>query len=319
MQKQKLSRRAALARAGILTAMALTCPGIQAAQSAASNPKPNRPFRFCLNMATIRGQKLGLIKEAEVAARAGYDGIEPWVSAIEEYAKSGGSLKEARQRLDDLGLVVECAIGFPEWIVDDDGRRAKGLERMKREMELVAQIGGKRIAAPPSGATNTPGLDLSKAAERYRAILDLGGQTGVMPLVELWGFSKNLHLLGECAFVAIESGHPQAGILADVFHIYKGGSDFNGLKLLSGQALPIFHLNDYPADPPRDQINDGFRVLPGDGVAPLPEILRILSSTSGSKVLSLELFNRKYWEQDPLEVAKTGLAKMKAAVEMALG
>ena len=28
--------------------------------------------------------------------------------------------------------------------------------------------------------------------------------------------------------------------------------------------------------------------------------------------LSLELFNRDYWKQDPLEVAKTGLAKLKA-------
>ena len=31
-------------------------------------------------------------------------------------------------------------------------------------------------------------------------------------------------------------------------------------------------------------------------------------------MLSLELFNRDYWKQDPLEVAKTGLAKVKAAV-----
>ena len=32
-------------------------------------------------------------------------------------------------------------------------------------------------------------------------------------------------------------------------------------------------------------------------------------------VLSLELFNRDYWQQDPLNVALTGLAKMKAVVE----
>ena len=31
-------------------------------------------------------------------------------------------------------------------------------------------------------------------------------------------------------------------------------------------------------------------------------------------VLSLELFNREYWEQDPLEVAKTGLRKTREAV-----
>jgi ribosomal protein L16 Arg81 hydroxylase len=30
--------------------------------------------------------------------------------------------------------------------------------------------------------------------------------------------------------------------------------------------------------------------------------------------LSLELFNRDYWQQDPLLVAKTGLAKMKQSI-----
>ena len=34
----------------------------------------------------------------------------------------------------------------------------------------------------------------------------------------------------------------------------------------------------------------------------------------GEKILSLELFNRAYWEEDPLQVAKTGLDKMKALV-----
>jgi hypothetical protein len=34
--------------------------------------------------------------------------------------------------------------------------------------------------------------------------------------------------------------------------------------------------------------------------------------------LSLEVFNREYWKQDALAVAKTGLAKMKAAVDRAL-
>jgi len=42
--------------------------------------------------------------------------------------------------------------------------------------------------------------------------------------------------------------------------------------------------------------------------------LQTLRRTGGQIVLSLELFNRTYWSQDPLSVAKTGLAKMKAAV-----
>ena len=113
--------------------------------------------------------------------------------------------------------------------------------------------------------------------------------------------------------VAIESGHPNACVLPDVYHLYKGGSDFNGLKLLGPSAIHAFHINDYPADPPRDTIVDAQRVYPGDGIAPLKEVFAALRAMNYAGYLSLELFNREYWKQDPNEVAKTGLAKMKAA------
>jgi len=77
-------------------------------------------------------------------------------------------------------------------------------------------------------------------------------------------------------------------------------------------------LNDYPADPPRETIGDRDRVYPGDGIAPLTQIIRDLYANGGRAFLSLELFNPNYWKQDPLEVAKTGLAKMKGAVGKAL-
>lgn len=318
-QSPAVPRREALKRAG-LAAGAAWAAGLACAEPAraAETTDKRAPFLFCLNTATLRGQKLGLAREVEIAAQAGYQAFEPWVEAIDQFARSGGSLKDMRARIRDLGLTVESAISFPEWIVDDEGRRAKGFERAKRDMDLVAQIGGKRMAAPPAGATDQPGLDLLAAAERYRALLELGEQTGVVPGLELWGFSKNLHRIGQCAQVAVETGHPQACVIADVFHIYKGGSDINGLRLLRGSALPVFHLNDYPAEPPREKINDSARVFPGDGVAPITAALRHLHAGGGPTVLSLELFSRKYWEQDPLEVARTGLEKMKAAVARAL-
>ncbi len=280
-------------------------------------PESGRPFRFCLNTATIRGHKLGIVKEIEVAAQAGYDAIEPWLNSIEDYFKNGGALMDLKKRISDSGLTVESAIGFPEWIVDDEIRRAKGMEQAKRQMDLVAQIGGKRFAAPPAGATDWPKLDLMRAAERYRALLEAGQQIGVMPQLELWGFSKNLNRLGECVCVAMETGHRNACVLADVFHLYKGGSDFHGMRLLGAEAIQVLHMNDFPNDPPREKIDDSYRVYPGDGTAPLADILRALHSTGGQKVLSLELFNRKYWSEDPLAVARTGLAKMKAVVESA--
>ena len=101
--------------------------------------------------------------------------------------------------------------------------------------------------------------------------------------------------LSEATYVALETRHPKACVLADLFHLHKGGSGFEGLRLLSGEALPVIHMNDYPAQPLPEEIDDSFRVYPGDGVAPLTEILRALQASGGHTVLSLELFhNHEY-------------------------
>ncbi len=273
-------------------------------------------FKFCLNTSTIRGQKKPLDEEIDIAAKVGYDAVEPWVREIQQFQDGGGKLSDLRKRIADHGLEVASAIGFSNWIADDAQQRAKALEQAKREMELVKSLGGSRIAAPPAGGTKEP-VDLDAAAQRYRALLVAAESIGVEPQLELWGFSKTLSRLGELAYVAIEAGHPDAAVLPDVYHIYKGGSDFAGLKLLSGTAMHVFHVNDYPADPPRESIGDADRVFPGDGVAPLSSILQMLEQNQFNGYLSLELFNRSYWKEDPTQVCQTGLEKMKRAVATA--
>jgi 2-keto-myo-inositol isomerase len=204
--------------------------------------------------------------------------------------------------------------------VDDEGRRAKGLEQAKRDMDMVAQLGGVRIAAPPVGAQrpNDPTIDLLKATERYRALVEVGDQIGVIPMIEVWGFSKNLSRLGHSTAVAIESQHPKALVLADAYHLYKGGSDFVGMRFLNSDVIEHFHINDYPANPPRAQIADKHRVYPGDGVAPLADLYRTLRDVGFRGMLSLELFNEDYYKQDAFQVLKTGLEKTKASVQKAL-
>ena len=105
--------------------------------------------------------------------------------------------------------------------------------------------------------------------------------------------------------------------ILDVYHIFKGGSDFAGLSLFSDQSLQVFHMNDFPAEPPRERMNDSHRVYPGDGIAPLNNILQMLAGKARSLTLSLELFNPGYWQQDAAAVAAEGLKKMQAAVTAA--
>jgi len=309
MSRRDLLKTTSVATAGLLA-------GSATARAKSKRKKGTDPFRYCLNMSTIRGQDLSVTGEVDVAGKAGYDAIEPWLGKLNDYKKSGGSLKDLRRRIEDHGLTVESAIGFARWIVDDDAQRAKGLEDARRDMDLLAQLGARRIAAPPAGARGT--VDPMAAAERYRKLLEIGDEIGVVPQIEMWGGNPSIGRVSTAIYIAIEAGHPDACFLGDVYHTYKGGSDFEGLKMLGPQALQHFHWNDYPAEPPVDTIGDEHRVFPGDGIAPITEITRGFLQVGATPVLSLELFNREYWAMDALEAAKVGLKKMKASVAPAL-
>jgi len=80
-------------------------------------------------------------------------------------------------------------------------------------------------------------------------------------------------------------------------------------------VIEVFHMNDFVASIPREQQQDKDRVYPGDGIAPIKQILTDLKQMGGTKILSLELFSEDYWKQDPLLVARTGLNKMKELVD----
>lgn len=308
-RRQVLLTAGALALSPLVKAKAETPPTKKRESS-------GEPFRYCLNTSTIRGQKLSLPEQIDLAAKAGYDGIEPWLGDIQTYADQGGSLADLKQEIADQGLTIESAIGFARWIVDDNAERRQGLRDAERDMQLVKGIGGSRIAAPPVGATGPMELDL--IAERYRALLEVGEKAGVAPQLELWGHSPAIHNLSQLAYIAIAAGKPKTYVLPDVYHIYKGGSDFDGLRMIAGPRIAVFHMNDYPAVPPRDTVSDQDRIYPGDGVAPLGQIIRDLHETGFRGAFSLELFNPIYWKQDPLQVAQTGLQKMRAAVQAAL-
>ena len=123
-------------------------------------------------------------------------------------------------------------------------------------------------------------------------------------MLELWGFSQSLSRLSEVLYVVAETAHLGACVLLDSYHLYKGGSGFGGIRLLNGDVLPVFHINDYPASPAREQIDDADRVYPGDGVAPLGDLMRTLDAIGFRGFLSVELFNLEYWKQPPGEVAR---------------
>jgi 2-keto-myo-inositol isomerase len=303
-----MNRRDALKAASVTTGLVLL-----GSPAFTKEKTKSEKFKYSLNTSTIMGQKLGVEKYIDIAARAGYDCIELWIPDLKAYTANGGSLPALKKLLDDSKLPVVDAIGFAPWMVDDEEKRKAGFQQMREEMEMMASLGCPRIAAPSAGIGPTAQLDMFMIGERFAQLVELGKQTGVTPQLEFWGASRFYHI-GQALMAAAVANKIGTRILADVYHLFRGNSGFESLKMIDGSMIEIFHMNDYPDSIAREKMEDKDRIFPGDGVAPFKQIIADLKNMEGPKILSLELFNREYWAQDPLQVAKTGLEKMKKVV-----
>lgn len=264
-------------------------------QSQNSRGNVTLPFRISLNTSTIRGYKLPVEQQIDLCAEAGFDGIELWVSDVEAYIKAGGTPESLNRQMKGHGLVLENMIAFSTWISDDPVRQSEGVQKMRRDMELTARLGGSYIAAPAQGISHIERDRLQEYSDRYRSVLEEGDDSGVTPIIELWGGGV-LNQLSDIAAICIGTAHPKASMLLDFYHLYRGGNSFDSLWQINGKSLPVFHINDYPGSISREILKDGDRVFPGDGICPFDKVLPLLHETGFSGGLSIELFNQTYWD-----------------------
>jgi len=270
-------------------------------------------FRYCLNASTIRPTPL--LDKIRIAGETGYTAIELWHDDLDSHVEQGHALSDVRRALADQGLELATTIYLRNWFDSRGEAFELAWGECGRRMEAAAELGARYvIASPPSGPA-----DYERGAERYARLLAMGGALGVWPIMEFLGFVEDLNSIEKALRVIEACGHPRATTVLDPFHIARGGGSVESIALLRRDQIAISHFNDVPADPPARSQHDSDRVYPGDGVFDLGRYLTLLRATGYDGWLSLELFREDLWNQDPREVARVGLDKMRCVVESTFG
>lgn len=266
-------------------------------------------FQYCLNASTIRTTPV--LEQIRTASNAGYGAIELWHDHLDEHLRAGGNLCDVRKALTDFGLAVPTTIYLAGWFQPAGAEHDQALEEVRRRLDQAAAVGAQfAIAGPPQGKA-----DRELGARHYAELLELGKSFGVRPAFEYLGFVDDINTIDDAIDILIRSQHPDATIVVDPFHCHRGGGPMESLAKLRPDQIAISHFNDCPASPPADQQQDSDRVMPGDGVVDLQLYCNQLTSIGYNGWLSLELFREDLWAQPPLQVAKIGLEKMRAAAE----
>ena len=263
-------------------------------------------MKFCLNTSTIKPQSL--LRKIELAAAAGYDGIELWINDIYDHIGRGGEVGEGEKALGDNGLIVPSVIAIRQWGDMDGWEYQLVKDEARRRFALGARLGAPYIVA-------TPPMELERQdhlPERYRDLLEIGREEGIKPTFEYISFFKSVYNLADAWRIVQETDDADSSIILDAFHNWNSNSSLDDLRVIPVEKISHYHIDDAHPDKPATTQKDPDRVMLGKGQVDLAAEIAVLREKGYDSTMSLELFSAELWEQDPLKVISTGLERMKA-------
>jgi 2-keto-myo-inositol isomerase len=238
-------------------------------------------------------------RSLEIARETGYAGIEARTERLlDDAAEVRATAQLVRPRevftLNGVALTVQADGRMNRRLIEDD---------LKPRLQICRDLGAPYLLAIPPRA---PGLETRRAIPGTRDALELArdqaDRMGIRIAFEFLGF-------GDCPIntpaIAAETvdGIDGVDLVLDSCHWHASGAQ--PLDSYPVDRLALVHLNDAPAKPPRE-IEDADRLLPGEGVIELAELIRELTKAGYAGPWSLETFNPAYWREDPEAVARRG-------------
>lgn len=254
---------------------------------------------LALHQNTSRGA--GYRGSLEGWARAGIRYVELTDNLLDGFLEND-TLAGARAVLDDLGLTpVSAAAVLPDiWIPGRD--RAVSLETWRRRCEEFAMLGLEKIYCPSVTSREVTAEDFEATPDAIREVGDITASFGLVAMIEFARTSTHLATLPSTLEVIREAGHASVKPMLDFFHFWSGLNKLEDLDLLAPGELAHAHFQDVQAGP-RELIDNEWRLIPGDGIAPVVQIIEKLAEKGYTGALSVELFRTDIVDRDPFAVA----------------
>jgi 2-keto-myo-inositol isomerase len=236
----------------------------------------------------------------EIARHVGYAGIEARAERLLADVSELHATTEIVHPNDVLSLNGVALT------LHRDGRVNRDVldEDLAPRLRICKEIGSPFLLAIPPRA---PGVETRPAIAGTREALkharEHAAAMNVRIAFEFLGFADCPINTPALAAETVD-GIDGIELVIDASHWYASGAEPLGDFPID--RLVLVHLNDVPATF-TGEIEDGDRVLPGEGAINLAELVTELKAGGYAGPWSLETFNRAYWAEDPESMARRGL------------
>lgn len=235
----------------------------------------------------------------EAAARAGFAGVE--LRGNDLGGVSGGPA-EIADRLDHLGLtrpVLIAEADLHDWHRVAPEARGEFADRAASLLDAAERMSCRDIVFPVMDAEGS--LDLT--VQNFMFLCTRLGERGLRPILEFIGHVPKVPDLDTAAQVVAAANQPNGGLLIDLYHFYRGASRLEDVRTVPPEKVFLVHLDDATPLPRETLVGMKHRRLPGEGVAPVREVLSILVARGMKPDYAVEVFSEEFWSLGPFEAA----------------
>lgn len=268
----------------------------------------------------------GFRQQLESAAAAGFDSL-----AIGRLTRRQLQLedrltdRDIRHMVNDHGLRLGHYDGFAQWapypFADDIPAAAREVfaDSIDDCLRMCAELELRSICA--TGVYDPARVDASRLIDAFGEFCRLAAREGVsvdLECIPMWGIPD---LASACHLVDGVRA-PNAGLLLDSWHFFRGSADLALLSALPAGSVRTIQLADAsPLPPGRDLLEDclRYRQLPGEGSLPLGEFLDILLDKGGVQSAGPEVFSDQLDALGAVEAAQVSASATRRLLAAASG
>lgn len=235
--------------------------------------------------------------------------VELWLTKLEDFLKTGKTVGDARNLLDEHGVTAPVA-SYQGGLFSQVESAKESWHLFRQRLELCSELGIGTIVVACDILGPIRQQDVDNANETLNRAAKLAAEHEVRVALELRADAALGNNLQTIAALVNEVGQSSLGICFDVFHFYVGPSKTEDLGYLTADNLFHVQVCDL-ADVPREFARDADRILPGDGDMPLGPIIDHLRQINYRGPISIELMNPQIWQVPPRQFGEIGMTSLR--------
>jgi sugar phosphate isomerase/epimerase len=239
----------------------------------------------------------GLRERVEAVTAAGWKGFG-LVNADLAALKKSMTLGEMKSIFDDYGVTRVQLEFLNDWWTTGQARDES--DAVRRELLDAATVFGASEIKVAGAYAWTEAPNMALLEDEFGALAEQARQAGTRIALEPLPFS-NFSTVESGAAFADRVGHPNGGIIVDVWHVFRGGSTFESLAAASnpGNTFAV-ELNDALSATPDDLWVDTIhhRRVAGEGEWDLAGFIRTMRSTGFDGTWGVEILSEEFRKEE---------------------